>query len=178
MAIVTPAPGALNTSFSTTGPPSAGLVLIPKAVTGDHDGLIPVLHDPRDVRADDRLAEDRPVQDVSDGPVRRRVHPFQPELLHPGLVGGDGGALDRNPVFLGGLGRFERNLIVGGVPVLDAKVKVLEVDVEVGQNQLLADLLPDDPGHLVPIHLDDRVFHSDLRHERLRDQAARFWLGR
>jgi hypothetical protein len=62
------------------------------------------------------------------------------------------------------LAAVHRDLVVGGVPVLDAQVVVVQLDVEVGQDQLLPDLLPDDPGHLVAVEFDDRVVDLDLRH--------------
>src|SRR5882672_790279 len=37
---------------------------------------------------------------------------------------------------------------------LDAEVEVLQIDVEVREDERLADLLPDDPRHLVPVHLE------------------------
>src|SRR5258708_6272590 len=49
-----------------------------------------------------------------------------------------------------------------GVAVLDAQVEVLQVDVEVGQDQLVLDELPDDPGHLVAVEFDDGVRDLDL----------------
>jgi hypothetical protein len=39
-----------------------------------------------------------------------------------------------------------------------------KIDVEVGMDQLVFDELPDDPGHLVAIHLDDGIFDFDLHH--------------
>ena len=47
---------------------------------------------------------------------------------------------------------------------LDAEVVVLQIDVEVRKDQLVLDELPDDPGHLVAVELDDGVLHLDLRH--------------
>ena len=47
---------------------------------------------------------------------------------------------------------------------LDPEVEIDELDVEVGQDQLLLDEGPDDPGHLVAVELDDRVLDFDLRH--------------
>ena len=51
--------------------------------------------------------------------------------------------------------------------LLDAEVVVLELDVEVRQDQLVLDELPDDPGHLVAVELDDGCLHLDLGHEGL-----------
>src|SRR3954453_1906826 len=59
-------------------------------------------------------------------------------------------------------------LVVGGVAILHAEVEIEEVDVEIGQDQPLADPLPDDAGHLVAVELDEGVLHLDLRHEALR----------
>jgi len=63
------------------------------------------------------------------------------------------------------LGGIDRDLIFGGVAALDPEVVVLELDVEVGKDQLLFDERPDDPGHLVAVELDDLVLNLDLGHE-------------
>ena len=43
-------------------------------------------------------------------------------------------------------------------------VVVLEVDVEVGVNQRVFDLLPNDASHLVAVELDDGALYFDLFH--------------
>ena len=48
--------------------------------------------------------------------------------------------------------------------MLDAEIEILQFDVEIGQNQLLPDELPDDARHLVAVELDDRVLDLDLGH--------------
>ena len=45
--------------------------------------------------------------------------------------------------------------------------EVVELDIEVGEDQPLADPLPDDPRHLVAVDLDDGVFYLDLGHVAL-----------
>ncbi|MEL7173101.1 MAG: hypothetical protein AAFN05_09095, partial [Pseudomonadota bacterium] len=62
------------------------------------------------------------------------------------------------------VGRVDGDLVIGLVARFDAEVVVLQVDVEIGQDQLLFDESPDNPGHLVPIELDDGVLYLDLRH--------------
>jgi hypothetical protein len=74
------------------------------------------------------------------------------------------GALDAHAVLADGVAGVDRDLIPGGVTVLDAQVEVLQVDVEVRQDQLVLDERPDDAGHLVAVELDDRVLDLDLRH--------------
>ena len=70
----------------------------------------------------------------------------------------------RDAVLLGGVGGIDGDLVVGRVAVLDAEVEVVELDVEVRQDELVLDELPDDPGHLVAVHLDDGVLDLDLGH--------------
>ena len=99
---------------------------------------------------------------VTDGTVWRKPHLLELELLDALLIGGDGRALDTNRVLLDGLGGIESDLVVGLVTVLKTEVVVLEVNVEVGVDELVLDGLPDDASHLIAIELDDRVHHLDL----------------
>src|SRR5690606_297636 len=141
-----------------------GLVLVAVGVAADDDRLGPAGDQPRHVGADDRLAEDHAAEDVADGAVGRPPHLLETELLDPGLVGGDGRALDTDAVLLDGVGRVDRHLVVGAVALLDAQVVVLEVDVEVRQDQPFLDEGPDDPGHLVAVELHYGILNLDLGH--------------
>ena len=133
----TPAPGALNTSFSIDGAVLAdelhrqralageldvgGAVLVAIGVAADDDRLGPARNQARHVLADDRLAEDDAAEDVADGAVRRLPHLLEAELLHPGLVRGDGGALDADADLLDRFGRVDGDLVVGLVAVFHAR---------------------------------------------------------
>ena len=97
-------------------------------------------------------------------PLGRAPHLLEAELLDPRLVGGDRGAFHADADFLDLVGRVDGDLVVGAVALLDPEVVVEQVDVEIGQDQLLLDEVPDDPGHLVAVELDDGVVHLDLRH--------------
>ena len=77
---------------------------------------------------------------------------------------GDRRALDPHAVLLDGVRRIDRDLVVGGVAVLDAQVVVVEIDVEVREDQHVLDELPDDASHLVAIEIYDRTFDFDLGH--------------
>jgi hypothetical protein len=131
-------------------------------VTADDDRLGPARHQARHVLADDRLAEDHAAEDVADGAVGRAVHALEAEFLDAGLIRRDGGAFHADAVLLDGVGRIDGDLVVGLVALFDAEVVVLEVDVEIGVDQLVLDELPDDAGHLVAVEFDDRVFDLDL----------------
>jgi hypothetical protein len=98
-----------------------GLVLVAEGVAADDDRLGPARHQARHVLADDRLAEDHAAQDVADRAVRRLPHLLEIELGDALLIGGDGRALDGDAVLLGRLGRVDRDLVVGGVAVLDRR---------------------------------------------------------
>ena len=139
-------------------------VLVAIGVAAHDDGFRPAGDEPGDVAADDRLAEDHAAQDVADRAVGGLPHPLQPEFLDPRLVGGDRGAFDADPMLQDGLRGVDGDLVVRAVALLDPEVVVAQVDVEIGQDQLRPDDLPDDAGHLVAVELDDRVFDLDLRH--------------
>ena len=100
-------------------------------------------------------------------PFGERYISLRPNSSHPRLVGRDRRALHPDAVLLDRVGGVDRDLVVGRVAVLDAEVVVLELDVEVRQDQLVLDELPDNPGHLVAVELDDGCLHLDLGHEGL-----------
>jgi hypothetical protein len=47
---------------------------------------------------------------------------------------------------------------------LHAEIEIHQVDVEIGKDQFVFDFLPDDPSHLVAVHLDDGISNLDFRH--------------
>ena len=63
--------------------------------------------------------------------------------------------------------KLRQRLSVGGVAVLHAQVVVVELDVQVREDQLVLDELPDDARHLVAIDFHDGRLHLDLRHHDL-----------
>ena len=83
------------------------------------------------------------------------------KLLDASLVRSNSGTLDADIVLLDGLCRIERHLVVGLVTIRQAKVKVLEVNVEVRMDEAVLDVLPDDARHFVTINLDKRILDLD-----------------
>jgi len=64
------------------------------------------------------------------------------------------------------LGGVDSHLIVGLVAVFHPQVEIEQLDIEERVDQLVLDVLPDDPGHLVAIEFDDGVGHLDFCHDR------------
>jgi hypothetical protein len=167
MPMATPAPGKSNTSCSIgavvadeghrqlAGPgtlKSVARYWSPKAWRPTTIGLVQPGHQARHVLADDRLAEDHAAQDVADRAVGRLPHLLEAEFLDARLVGGDGGALDADAVLLDRVGGVDGDLVVGASRFsMPRDRSSFRVDVEVGQDQLVLDELPDDPGHLVAV---------------------------
>jgi hypothetical protein len=65
-------------------------------------------------------------------------------------------------VLLDGVGRVDRDLVVRRIPIFNTEIVVVEVDIEVGVDERLSDLVPDDAGHLVAIEFDNRSLNLDL----------------
>jgi len=64
-----------------------------------------------------------------------------------------------------GIRRVDGDLVVGGVAVLDSQVVVIQIDIQMREDQLVLDPLPDDAGHLVPVDVYDGVRDFNLGHE-------------
>ena len=160
---------ALELDGDLAGPREAeigGAILVSESMAADHDGSGPARNEARHVAADDRLAEDDTAQNVADRAVGAAIHPLEPEFLHPRLVGRDGGAFDGDADLFRLLGGLDGDPVIGAVAFLDPEIVVKQVDIEIGQDQLVLDEGPDDAGHLVAIHLDDGIFHFDLGHRK------------
>src|SRR3546814_10177684 len=86
---------------------------------------------------------------------------FQAEFLDARFVGSDRRAFHADAIFLDRVRGIDGDLVVGAVALLDTKVVIMKVDVEIGKDQPLTDPLPDDPGHFVAVEFDDRVGRSE-----------------
>ena len=147
------------------------LVDVAIGVARDGDWSLPGGHRRLDALDHDGRAEDRAVEQRADGTVGTLPHLLEPVLLHAGGVGGDGCALDGHAQTLGRLGGVHGDLVVGPVAVLEAEVVVLGLEVDVRADELVFDDLPDDAGHLVAVHLDERGLHRYLGHVVLPDRS-------
>ncbi len=141
-----------------------GAVLVTESVTADDDGIGPAGDEARNVVDHDRLTEDHAAENVTNRAVGADPHFLEVEFLDAGFVGGDGGAFYAHTVLLDRIGRVDRDLVIGFVALLDREVVILKVDVEIRQDQPLANPLPDDFRHFVAVEFDDRVRNLDLRH--------------
>ena len=140
------------------------LVHIAVSVTGNGDRCSPG----RDIRLNaldqNRGTENRAVQNGTNGAVGALPHLGQIVLRHSCSVRGDGCALDCNAVLLGGVGAVDGYLILGLFPVFQTQIIVLGLEVNIRGQQNVLDPLPQDTGHLVAVHLDQRRCHLNLCH--------------
>ena len=142
-----------------------GLVHVAVGVAGNGDGLFPELDGGLDAVDHDGGAEHGAIQRSADGAVGALPHLVELVLVHPLRVGGDGGALDGHAVLLVGLGGVDGHLVAGGVAVGQTEVVVLGLQIDVRQEKLVLDELPEHTGHLVAVHLHKGGGHFDLFHD-------------
>src|SRR5262249_60635458 len=48
--------------------------------------------------------------------------------------------------------------------LLHAEIEIEQIDIEIRINEPFLDVFPNDPGHLVAVHFDDRIGDFDLLH--------------
>ena len=133
-------------------------------VTGDGDGLLPELHGRVDARDGDRRAEHGAVHHGADRAVRALPHLVEVVLGHALGVRGDGRALDGDAEALRRIGGIHGHLVVGLVAVGQAQVIVFGLQVHEREDEFVLDHLPQDPGHFVAVHFDERGEHFDFFH--------------
>ncbi len=139
-------------------------ILIAIGMAAHHNRFGPARHKAGDVLADDWLAEDHTAQNIANGAIGAAIHPFEAEFLDAGLIGGDRCAFDGDAHFFGLFGGINRDLVIGAIAFLDAEIIIEQINIEIGQDQLLLDEIPDNAGHLIAIHLDDGVCDLDFAH--------------
>lgn len=118
---------------------------------------------------DDGLSEDGTSQDVSDSSVRTQPHLLETEFLDSSFIGSDRCTLDGYLVLLGSFGRVDCDLVVGSVSVFDTEIKVLELDVDKGKNELREG---GDPSRVV-VSNRTRLLLGVLRYPPLHGSCAR-----
>ena len=139
-----------------------GPVLIAEGMATDDDRLRPAGDEPRDVADDDRLPEDHTAEDVADRAIGALPHLRKSEFLHPRFIRRDRGALHADAMLEDRVRGVDRHLIARCLAVLDREVVVLQLEIEIREDELVLDELPDDASHLVTIELDDRTDDLDL----------------
>src|SRR6476661_942154 len=139
-------------------------VLITKSVTTNNDGSCPVTNETGNIFADNRFAENSTIKNITDSTIWRLPHLFKVKFLNTCLIGSYSSAFDADLVFFNGLGGINSHLVVGLITVLDTKVVVFNIHVQVRKDQLVFNKFPDDPRHLVPIQLYNRVSYFYLAH--------------
>ena len=141
-----------------------GTVLIAEPVTRDHHRLVPMRHQARHVRANNRFAKNSAVENIANGAVGRLPHLLEIEFLDARFIRRNRCALHGDTVLLGRHRRIDRHLIVGRIAMFHAQIVVLKIDIKIRKDKFLANHLPDDAGHFIAIHFDDGVLYLDFCH--------------
>ena len=153
--------------FYLAGPRNLHLrafIYIAVCVSGNGDRLLPVFHARLDSLYHDWRAEYGSIQDRADGAVGAFPHFFQIILCHACRIGSNGRAFYRDLVFFRRIGGIHRNLVVGLIPVLQSQVIIFRIQFDKRLQKILFYHLPEDPGHLVAVHLDNWCCHLNLCH--------------
>jgi hypothetical protein len=182
--MATPAPGASKTPLldhlcrhrrrtSWSACPCRGnqeircAVLIAKGVAADHDGLRPAWHKARHVLQMIGSRKTTPPRMLRIVPLGERYMRFRPNSSTRASSGVIVAHFTPTPYSL--IALAASTVIWSSVLVafFDAEIVILQVDIEIGVDQLVLDELPDDPGHLIAVEFDDGIGNLDLREHKL-----------
>jgi hypothetical protein len=130
-------------------------VLITVGVATDNNGLSPARNKAGDVLDHNRLTEHSTVEDVADSTVGASPHFLETKFFNATLIRGNRSTLDSDLGTLHGFSTINSDLIVGLITLLNGKIVVLSLEVNVGVDVLFLDPFPDDAGHLITIDIDD-----------------------
>ncbi|CAI8207114.1 MAG: Uncharacterised protein [SAR116 cluster bacterium] len=133
-------------------------------MAANYNRLCPAWYQPRHVAADDGLTEYSPTKNVADGAVGRAVHALQPEFLYTLFIRCDGGAFDTHAIFLDGICGIDGDLVIRLVAFFDAEIIIFQINIEIGEDQLVLDLFPDNAGHLVAVNFDNGGLYFNTGH--------------
>ena len=72
--------------------------------------------------------------------------------------------IDGDAVFQRRVRSVHRHLVARGVAVQKSQIIIYRFQLDKGADQFILDLLPQDPRHLVAVHLHERRCHPDFFH--------------
>ena len=85
-------------------------------------------------------------------------------LFHPLRIRSNGRTLHGNTILFIRQSRIDRHLIICFIPVFQSQIIILCLQIDKWQKELVLNDLPEDPGHLIAIHLHQRCRHPYLFH--------------
>ena len=141
--------------FGLSGPRHLDLCIlinISVRMAGKSDGFFPVSHTGFNSLYNDRRSENRAIQNCPDGPVGAFPHFLQIVLCHSRCIWCNGSTLNSYTVFFGGFRTFHRNLIICRIPMLQTKIIIFCLKINIRQKQFVLNHFPQNSGHFVPIH--------------------------
>ena len=140
------------------------LVNVTVCVTGDSDGLLPVLHYRLNPLDGDGCAEHGTVKHGANSAVGALPHLVELVLGHALCVGSNGRALNGHAILLCSFGSLDSYLVAGLVTLGKAQVIIFCLEVNEGEDEFVFNHLPENTGHFIAVHLHDGSGHFNLFH--------------
>ena len=142
----------------------ARLIDVAVCMSRDRDRLFPVLHARLDPLDDNRCTEHRSVQHGANRSVRALPHLLEMILRHTGGIRRNRRTFYSNPVLFRCICRIYGNLIVRLVAVFQSEIIILRLKIDKRIQQFVFDHFPENPCHLISVHLYKWRCHFDFFH--------------
>ena len=138
--------------------------MITICMAADNDGLCPTRHKTRHVLTDNGFAENNAAQNIADGAVWRLPHLLEVKFFHTGRIRSDSCAFHAYTILLDCVGGIDCYLVIGGIAVFHAEIIIFQINIEIRQDQLFFDQIPDDARHLIAIEFNNGIGDFYLGH--------------
>ena len=129
------------------------LIHVPIRMPCQRNRFLPVFHTRLNPFDNNRGTEHRTVQDCTDGSIRALPHFLQIILCHTGSIRCNRRTFHCNAVFLCSIRTVKCHLVIRRIPMLQPQIIILCFQVNKGEQKLILYHLPENPCHLVAVHL-------------------------
>ena len=139
-------------------------IYIPISMTGNRDRLLPVLYTWFNSFYHDRSTKYRSIQNRTDCSVRTLPHLFEFIFFYPCRIRCNGRTFDCYFVLLCCISRINCNLVICLIAVFQSKIIIICLKIDIRQKKIIFYHPPENSGHLISVHLNNRCRHLNFTH--------------
>ena len=131
-------------------------------MSSNDNRFLPTWNEFRNIFNENWFSENSSIQYISNCAIGALPHLFKIEFFDSSFIRSNCSTFDSYFALLDSIGSIDGNLIISFIPILHSKIKILDINVKEGIDQMIFDGLPDDPGHFISVKFGNRVSNLDF----------------